>query len=232
MKRTAILAALAALTILSAPAQARKAKVPAVAPRVDVAAIPPYPTDDQATTPHNRRAAGRGSAAATRAVRDSHLSRETSLRPSQGQIGSGIVKSGKTGATAHVAPRYAAIFQDYVDDVEAAGGRITFMGGLRPGRCHIPESKHPCGMAIDLCQYSRGVVDHRCLLPSEGQLAQIAARHGLVEGGIWCHGDRGHAEIRTHEQAEACGHNLYTAVTEFQAKRTQARHHHIRYARR
>jgi len=67
-------------------------------------------------------------------------------------------------------------------------------------------------MAIDLCQYRRGVVDRRCLLPPESQLAQIAAAHGLVEGGIWCHGDRGHAEIRTERQAEGCGHNLYAAV--------------------
>ena len=131
------------------------------------------------------------------------------------QVADGIIRSKKTGAQARVAARYQAKFQAYIDDVEAAGGKISFMGGIRPGRCSIPRSKHPCGMAVDLCQYSRGVVDHKCLLPPERVLAQLAARHGLLEGGVWCHGDRGHAEVRTARQAEGCGSNLYSAVHRF-----------------
>lgn len=129
--------------------------------------------------------------------------------------GLGIIRSAKTGATARVASRYSAKFQAYLNDVEAAGGRITFMGGIRPGPCAIPRSKHPCGMALDLCQFGRGVVDRKCELPRESTLAEIAERHGLVEGGVWCHGDRGHAEIRTDRQAEGCGRNLYSAVAKF-----------------
>ncbi|MHB1207894.1 MAG: M15 family metallopeptidase domain-containing protein [Rhodospirillaceae bacterium] len=129
--------------------------------------------------------------------------------------GSGVVRSGKTGATARVASRYRAAFQAYVDDVEAAGGRVTFMGGIRRGPCSIPRSKHPCGMALDLCQFGRGIVDRRCALPRAAELARIAARHGMVEGGQWCHGDKGHAEIRTARQAEGCGTNLYSAVSKW-----------------
>lgn len=131
----------------------------------------------------------------------------------------GLVRSGKTGAVARVAARFKEAFQAYVDDVEAAGGRITFMGGIRPGPCAIPWSKHPCGMAIDLCQYRRGIVDHACRLPAESVMAALAVRHGLIEGGVWCNGDRGHAEVRTQRQAEACRSNLYAAVRKFKKRR-------------
>lgn len=98
-----------------------------------------------------------------------------------------------TGATARVAAKYQAAFQGYIRDLEAAGATIKFMGGIRGGHCSS-GSKHPCGMAMDICQYARGVVDRRCNLPSRPIIAQIAARHGLFEGGQWCNHDYGHVE--------------------------------------
>jgi len=49
----------------------------------------------------------------------------------------------------------------------------------------------------------RGVVDPRCNLPGRVVLGQIAAAHGLFEGGRWCHSDYGHAQIDV--TAPACG---------------------------
>jgi hypothetical protein len=115
----------------------------------------------------------------------------------------GIIMSSKTGARARVGVAYAARFQAYIDDLEKNyGARVLFMGGIRPGRC-APESEHPCGKAIDVCQLRRGVVDPRCNLPGRIALGQIAAAHGLFEGGRWCHSDYGHAQIDV--TAPACG---------------------------
>jgi hypothetical protein len=115
----------------------------------------------------------------------------------------GIVMSAKTGARARVGVAYAARFQAYIDDLEKNhGARVLFMGGIRPGRC-LPESEHPCGKALDVCQMRRGVVDPRCNLPGRVALGQIAATHGLFEGGRWCHSDYGHAQIDV--TAPACG---------------------------
>ena len=115
----------------------------------------------------------------------------------------GIVVSAKTGARAHVGGAYAARFQAYIDDLEKNyGARVLFMGGIRPGRCSA-ESEHPCGKALDLCQLRRGVVDPRCNLPGRVVLGQIAAAHGLFEGGRWCQSDYGHAQVDV--TAAACG---------------------------
>lgn len=68
----------------------------------------------------------------------------------------GIVVSAKTGARARVGVAYAARFQAYIDDLENShGARVLFMGGIRPGRC-LPESQHPCGKALDVCQLGWG----------------------------------------------------------------------------
>ncbi len=230
MKHTAaILAALAALTILSAPAEARSPKTTAVAPKVDVAAIPAYPTDHQATGRAVRGRAGGYRAVAVRGRRHGSQVAQAAPRSSVGQIGPGIVRSGKTGATAHVAARYAAIFQSYVDDLEAHGATVKFLGGYRPGPC-ASWSEHPCGKALDVCQTRRGVVDPRCHLPGRAQMIAIANRHDLQEGGEWCHSDMGHAQI--DRTASRCGHNLYAAVGEYQAARSRVRHHRVRLARR
>jgi hypothetical protein len=107
----------------------------------------------------------------------------------------GIVVSRKTGARARVGVAHAAQFQAYIDDLERNhGARILFMGGVRPGHCS-PSGMHPCGKALDVCQLRRGVVDPRCHLPPRRTLAQIAASHGLFEGGRWCNSDYGHAQL-------------------------------------
>ncbi len=98
----------------------------------------------------------------------------------------GVVMSRKTGARARVGVAYAVRFQAYIDDLENNhGARVLFMNGIRPGRCS-PASEHPCGKALDVCQRRRGVVDPRCNLPARVALGQIAAAHGLFEGGRWC----------------------------------------------
>ena len=115
----------------------------------------------------------------------------------------GVIVSAKTGARARVGRTYAARFQAYIDDLESNyGARVLFMGGIRPGRCSS-SSEHPCGKALDLCQLRRGVVDRRCKLPSRVVLGQVAAAHGLFEGGRWCNSDYGHAQVGT--TAGACG---------------------------
>ena len=118
----------------------------------------------------------------------------------------GIVISGKTGARARVGIAYAARFQAYIDDLETNhGARVLFMGGIRPGPCS-PSSEHPCGKALDVCQLRRGVVDSRCNLPGRRALGEIAASHGLFEGGRWCNSDYGHAPIGV--TAAACGDQI------------------------
>lgn len=120
-----------------------------------------------------------------------------------GNSAGGMVISRKTGARARVGVAHAARFQAYIDDLENNhGARVLFMGGIRPGRCS-PSSEHPCGKAMDVCQLRRGVVDARCNLPGRFTLGQIAAAHGLFEGGRWCNSDYGHAQVDV--TAAACG---------------------------
>lgn len=115
----------------------------------------------------------------------------------------GVIVSHKTGASARVGVAHAAKFQAYIDDLENNhGATIKFMGGIRRGRCSDAHL-HPCGRAIDVCQLSRGRVDHRCHLPDRSSLAIIAKQHGLFEGGQWCHHDYGHAQVGV--TAGACG---------------------------
>ncbi len=115
----------------------------------------------------------------------------------------GVIISLKTGAHARVGIAYVARFQAYIDDLETNhGARVLFMNGIRPGHCSI-SSEHPCGKALDVCQLRRGVVDSRCHLPDRVTLGQIAASHGLFEGGLWCDSDYGHAQIGV--TAAACG---------------------------
>jgi len=116
--------------------------------------------------------------------------------------GSGLIRSGKTGATARVGAAYAARFQAYIDDLESRGASVRFMGGIRKGRCSSSHM-HPCGRALDVCQLSRGHVDGRCHLPDRNTIAAVASRHGLFEGGQWCNSDYGHAQVGV--SAAACG---------------------------
>jgi len=130
----------------------------------------------------------------------------------------GIVVSSKTGARARVGIAYAARFQAYINDLEKNyGARVLFMGGIRPGRC-LPESQHPCGKALDVCQLGWGRVDQRCNLPDRVTLGRIAAAHGLFEGGRWCHSDYGHAQ--TSVTAAACGNGPFRIVRQISPEPT------------
>lgn len=133
----------------------------------------------------------------------------------------GVVVSHKTGAKARVGAAYAARFQAYIDSIEAAGARVLFMGGIRRGRCSSGH-RHPCGMALDVCQKSRDRVDARCRLPDRRSLARIASSVGLFEGGQWCHGDYGHAQVGV--SAAPCGE------TRFASARRKIHHHRYRVA--
>jgi len=127
-----------------------------------------------------------------------------------GNRAAGVVMSRKTGSRARVGVAYAARFQAYIDDLEANyGARVLFMGGIRPGRCS-PSSEHPCGKALDVCQLRRGVVDRRCNLPGRVTLGQVAAAHGLFEGGRWCNSDYGHAQVDV--TAAGCGERRVRTV--------------------
>lgn len=128
----------------------------------------------------------------------------------------GVVRSAKTGATARVAPQFAAKFQGYIDAIEAQGASVRFMGGIRRGKCWS-GSMHPCGRALDVCQLGRGRVDPRCHLPSRYELGRIAAAHGLFEGGQWCHSDYGHAQVG--ESAAPCGSPGSTMIASAKRKR-------------
>ena len=106
-----------------------------------------------------------------------------------------VVQSHKTSATARVGCSHVQAFQAYVDDLESNhGAAVYFMGGVRRGKCWS-GGLHPCGKALDVCQLSRGRVAPKCNLPRRADLAAIAERHGLVEGGRWSHSDYGHAQV-------------------------------------
>lgn len=204
---------LIAITLTTITAAAADARAPNTslhfAPPIDAAAIPAYPSASMMVS----RGAVRH--------RQSHPSagnRRTPPAPRQAETGTGIVRSAKTGATARVAPAHRAAFQAYVDDLEAAGAVVRFMGGYRKGPCWS-GGLHPCGKALDVCQMARGRVDSRCHLPGRVAMIAIAARHGLTEGGIWCHQDRGHAQVGM--TSGPCGRNLYAAVGEFHARSRQ-----------
>jgi hypothetical protein len=121
-------------------------------------------------------------------------------------LGAGMVVS-RSGARASVSASYASQFQGLINDLEAYGARITFMGGYRAGVCSLPAHKHPCGMALDICQLARGVVDGRCNLPNHQELSRLAQAHGLFSGGDWCNDDYGHVEAGG---SVACGHGWAT----------------------
>lgn len=210
--QTRIILAILAVATISIPAIADARPMTGHIPAIDIAAQPAYPMASQPSlvASHSAKRTGRRHQAAE--------ARRAPPEPRQGQIGSGIVRSAKTGATAHVSPKFQPIAQAVVDDLEARGAVIRFMGGYRKGPCWA-GGLHPCGLAIDLCQLRRGIVDPRCKLPSRSLEASVAAAHGAMSGGIWCNQDRGH--IQLGQTAGACGRNLYAAVGEFQARSKQ-----------
>jgi hypothetical protein len=105
-----------------------------------------------------------------------------------------------TGKTAKVAARYRAAFQALVDDLEASGYHVDFMGGWRAwGSCRNCNA-HPAGRAIDINQTARNRVTRR--FPSG--VTEIAARHGICHGAIWGNPDRGHFEIADASRSTQC----------------------------
>lgn len=225
MRYSRILAALAAFCILSCVTAEASPRRAAAAPRVDPCGI----GRDGASLCPGMATVGAGQRAASRARKrsDSH-GKAAYLEITHARAsGPGIVRSHKTGATARVSPRFAPIAQAVVDAMEAAGATIKFMGGYRPGPCS-PASLHPCGLAIDLCQLARGVVDRRCNMPSRSAENAIARANGAFSGGEWCNQDRGH--IQMLNTAGRCGQTLYSAVGKFKAAQ-HAHHRHPHYAR-
>ena len=107
-----------------------------------------------------------------------------------------LVTSRTTKASARVGCTYVDKFQAYIDDLESRGATVRKLGGIRRGKCWS-GGLHPCGKAMDVCQLSRGRVDARCNLPGRVDIAQIASRHGLFEGGRWCNSDYGHVQVGT-----------------------------------
>lgn len=132
----------------------------------------------------------------------------------------GNVISHKTGASARVGAQYAARFQGYIDDLEARGATVYFMGGIRRGHCWS-GGLHPCGKALDVCQTSRGRVAAKCHLPDRSTLARVAQSHGLFEGGRWHNSDYGHAQVGC---TAGCGDEPVTLVA---SARTRTRHHNV-----
>ena len=151
-------------------------------------------------------------------------------------IGSGMIRSHKTGATAHVSPSAAPAMQAMLDDLEQNhGATIRFVGGIRAGRCSL-GSQHPCGWAMDVCQLSRGVVDSRCNLPAPAEFHRIARAHGLYEGAVWCNTDYGHVQFKDSGGCNVAAHGrggvrlatLTGKMVEAQDNSARRRHHHRR----
>lgn len=191
----AVLAVTCTLAALTENLEARPLKVGRAPATFDVAAAPAYPTAEMPGRAGRRAGspAVKASRTGDRGVREANASPVASLSV----FGTGIIRSAKTGATAKVAPRYAARFQAYIDDLEARGAAVYYMGGIRRGRCS-PASQHPCGKALDVCQDWRGHVSgaRDCRLPRPAEMAAIAERHGLHEGAVWCGSpDYGHAQV-------------------------------------
>lgn len=229
MRKHAVIAAFAIVSALAShqPAAAR--------------GQPIITCDMRGCRPDQAPAARAGAATHERAARRQHRrSRHleiTRAEPRQHDAGAGIVRSGKTGATARVALRYVGVFQAYIDDLEAHGAAVYYMGGIRRGHCSN-ASQHPCGSALDVCQDWRGHVSaaRDCHLPRPQEMAAIAARHGLEEGGIWCHSDYGHAQAQP--SAGRCPTRRYatgswgTGTTRVVSARRHHHHHRFKLARR
>jgi hypothetical protein len=138
-------------------------------------------------------------------------------------VAANVVCSHKTGAVATVQAKYRNTFQSYIDLLEDEGASIYYMGGYRKGKCSTGH-KHPCGMALDVCQDWRDGVNHAkdCNLPDRSRMMQLAKFAGLFEGGGWCNADRGHVEIPTKRsfsaKQRACADPFGTLV----AKRVMA----------
>ena len=123
-------------------------------------------------------------------------------------VGSGIVVSHKTGATAHLAASVAPKFQHLLNALEGSGATIYYMGGIRAGHCSL-GSQHPCGWALDICQDSRGHVSGAkdCHLPAPEEMHRLIVAAGLYGGEVWCSTDYGHVQAK--DSGSNCGPSGY-----------------------
>lgn len=140
-----------------------------------------------------------------------HARHETRARiDANGNAASGVIRSSKTGATAHVASRYQFQFQALLDDFEARGATVYYMGGIRKGRCSL-GSQHPCGWAVDFCQDYRGHVSglRDCHLPGPAEFHAIVREHGLYDGSVWCNGDYGHVQVKDSGGCNVAAHGRW-----------------------
>lgn len=77
-----------------------------------------------------------------------------------------------------------------INELEATGYKIKFMGGYRNDPCS-KRHMHGCGLAVDINQFARNVV--RPHLPNNA--TAIASKHGLLHGAVWHNADTGHFEL-------------------------------------
>ena len=124
--------------------------------------------------------------------------------------GTEIVKTGlatittSKGRKFQVDARFAANFQGFINDYEAAGGDLgpdTGTLGFRPHN----RSGHPIGTAIDINQIGRGVRSKagRGKTIDPALEDELAEKWGLVSGNRWSDNDQGHFGIRSEEAARA-----------------------------
>lgn len=176
---------------------------------------------------HAHRARGAAHWHNGRAVRDANGNR------------AGVIRSGKTGAVAHVDPHFQSRFQALLDDFEDHGATVYYMGGWRPGHCSL-ASQHPCSWAVDFCQDSRGRVsgDRDCHLPPPKEFHALVRAHGLYDGSVWCNGDYGHVQVKDSGGCGIAAHgwargHYYASMTgkvEQASARTRVHHERRRYA--
>jgi hypothetical protein len=185
---------------------------------------------------------------ARKATRQRHRARNDAAHWRKGRAvvdangNDGIVRSKKTGATAHVAPRNRQAFQVLIDRLEYDyGAAVYYMGGWRAGSCSL-ASQHPCGGALDICQDSRGHVSgaRDCKLPPPAAFHALVRELGLYDGSVWCNGDYGHVQVkdsggcglaahgwaRGHYFAAITGTIEMAGVSQHKAKRRHASRHH------
>jgi hypothetical protein len=114
-----------------------------------------------------------------------------------------VTISSKAGGNARVDSSVKDSFVAFIEDFEEAGGTILFMGGWRShgscSRCLM----HPRGLALDICQHARNVVDSRCRFPPNA--TALADQHGLYHGAQWNNKDTGHFEIKIRDRISLRG---------------------------
>lgn len=145
-------------------------------------------------------------------ARHSHHVRKIAVRPSlprfagvaMARIGGAVLATiDCAGVPVRVAAAAGPRFEAFCRDMAAAGypARPGWTSGYRPrGSCRGCDM-HPRGLAIDFDQRAR---DRVVVAMPRRAVSAIAARHGLISGGDWCHGDLGHFEVDTGRNARPC----------------------------